>query len=68
MSIGWLAVQFTFGLSLWCRLSPSGYESCLWHVRVMQGFNPKWPDRVEIMIPRYVCNRIAMPRDSTYES
>jgi len=54
------AFQFRLGLSLWCRVPLTEYESCLWHARAMEPLSSEPPDLVQITIPRWVYNRIAV--------
>ena len=48
------------GLSLWCRVSHSGYQSYPWHAPAMEPLASEPPDLVQVMIPRWVYNRIAV--------
>jgi len=41
-------------------ISRSAYESCPWHARVMEPLASRPPDVVEITIPRWIYNRIAV--------
>jgi len=52
------AFQFPSGLSLWFCVSLTTYEGYLWHVRVMESLNSDSPDQMQVMIPRWVYNRI----------
>jgi hypothetical protein len=52
------AFQFRSGLSLWFCVSLTAYEGYLWYVRVMESLNSDSPDQMQVMIPRWVYNRI----------
>jgi hypothetical protein len=53
-----MSFQFRLGLSLCFRLSPSTYESCRQHARVMESFDLEPFELVQVMIPRWTHNRI----------
>ena len=50
--------KFRLGLSLWPWFSHSRYESYVWHARAMEPLASEPPDLIQVMIPRWVYNRI----------
>ena len=53
-----MVTQFRLSLSLWCWVSLSAYELYVRHGWAMASLSSDSPDQMEVMIPRWVYNRI----------